>query len=79
LGNTLAESTGVAQRPLRKDHMVPKQPPKSSAAARRRLAEEMLRLGQRIDRQQSGPERLAMLRQQANLSDQLEVLRAERP
>jgi hypothetical protein len=59
--------------------MVPKQPPKSSAAARRRLAEEMLRLGQRIDRQQSGPERLAMLRQQANLSDQLEVLRTERP
>lgn len=78
MANTLVESTGVAQRPPRKDHMAPKEPTNSSAAARRRLAEEMLRLGQRIDRQQSGPERLAMLREQANLSDQLEVLRSGR-
>jgi hypothetical protein len=59
--------------------MVPKQATKSSAATRRRLADEMLRLGQRIDRQKPGPERLALLRQQANLSDQLEVLRSGRP
>jgi hypothetical protein len=78
MGNTLGVSTGVAQRPLRKDHMDPKQPTKGSASARKRLADEMLRLGHRIDRQKSGPERLALLRQQANLSDQLEVLRSGR-
>lgn len=59
--------------------MAPKQPSKSSATARRRLAEEMVRLGRRLDREKPGPERLAMLRQQANLSDQLEVLRSGRP
>jgi hypothetical protein len=58
--------------------MAPIEPDKSRAAARRRLTEEMLRLGQRIDRQQSGPERLQLLRQQATLSDQLEALRALR-
>jgi hypothetical protein len=54
------------------------EPDKSRAASRRRLTEEMLRLGQRIDRQKSGPERLQLLRQQATLSDQLEALRALR-
>jgi hypothetical protein len=58
--------------------MAPIEPDKSRAAARRRLTEEMLRLGQRIDRQKSGPERLQLLRQQATLSDQLEALRALR-
>jgi hypothetical protein len=38
----------------------------------------MLRLGQRIDRQKPGPERLQLLRQQATLSDELEQLRAVR-
>jgi hypothetical protein len=58
--------------------MAPMEPDKSRAASRRRLTEEMLRLGQRIDRQKSGPERLQLLRQQATLSDQLEALRALR-
>jgi hypothetical protein len=58
--------------------MTPIEPDKSRAASRRRLTEEMLRLGQRIDRQKSGPERLQLLRQQATLSDQLEALRALR-
>jgi hypothetical protein len=38
----------------------------------------MLRLGQRIDRQKPGPERLELLRQQATLSDELEALRSLR-
>jgi hypothetical protein len=58
--------------------MAPAQPAESSAAERRRLAEMLLRLGRRIDVQQPGPERLAMLRQQATLSDELEALRSPR-
>jgi hypothetical protein len=51
----------------------------SKAAARRRLTEEMLRLGQRIDKQQPGSaRRLELLRQQASLSDQREALRSDR-
>jgi hypothetical protein len=53
-------------------------PPESNAEERRRLTEAMLLLGQRIDRQPSGPERLELLRQQARLSDELEGLRAIR-
>jgi hypothetical protein len=70
--------TGVAWRSLRKDQMAPKQPLESSAAARRRLTEQMLRLGQRIDQQKPGPERLEMLRQEASISDKLEALRSAR-
>jgi hypothetical protein len=58
--------------------MATTQPPESNAEARRQVTEMMLRLGQRIDRQPPGHERLELLRQQATLSDQLEALRAIR-
>lgn len=58
--------------------MASTRPTESSASAQRKLTEAMLRLGQRIDRQKSGPERLQMLRQQATLSDELEALRSAR-
>jgi hypothetical protein len=58
--------------------MDPKQPTQRSAAAQRRLTEQMLRLGQQIDRQKPGPERLEMLRQEASISDKLEALRSPR-
>jgi hypothetical protein len=58
--------------------MAAPQTDENRASARRRLTEEMLRLGQRIDRQKPGPERLQLLRQQATLSDELERLRAVR-
>jgi hypothetical protein len=48
------------------------------AAARLRLAEEMLALGDKIDRQETGPKRLEMLRQQAALSDKREALLSKR-
>ena len=51
----------------------------STATARRRLTEKMLRLDQKIDRQRPGsPERLVLLREQANLSDQREALVSNR-
>lgn len=49
-------------------------PPETKAEARLRLAEEMRSLGFMIDRQESGPERLEMLRRQAALSDQREAV-----
>jgi hypothetical protein len=58
--------------------MAATEPDESRATARRRLTDEMLRLGERIDRQETGPERLQLLRQQAKLSDELEALRAIR-
>jgi hypothetical protein len=58
--------------------MAPTQSTPSRAAARQRLAEKMLRLGERIDRERPGPARLEMLRQQATLSDELEALRSPR-
>lgn len=59
--------------------MVPKPDSKSTVTARRKLTEKMLRLDGMIDRQQPGsPERLALLRQQANLSDQREALVSDR-
>ncbi|MEA2176839.1 MAG: hypothetical protein QOG77_136 [Solirubrobacteraceae bacterium] len=59
--------------------MVLKPDSKSSVAARRRLTEKMLRLDDMIDRQRPGsPERLALLRQQATLSDQREALVSNR-
>ena len=48
------------------------------AAARLRLTEEMLALGDKIDRQESGPKRLELLRQQAALSDKREALLSNR-
>jgi hypothetical protein len=50
----------------------------SKAAARLRLTEEMLTLGDEIDRQETGPKRLELLRQQAALSDKREALLSKR-
>jgi hypothetical protein len=50
----------------------------SRAAARLRLTEEMLNLGHKIDRHETGPERLDLLRQQAALSDKREALLSNR-
>jgi hypothetical protein len=58
--------------------MAPTPSTESKAAARRQVSEEMLLLGQRIDRQKPGPERLELLRQQARLSDRLEALQSVR-
>jgi len=53
--------------------------PETKAAARRRLTNEMLKLGTTIDKHQPGkPERLELLRRQASLSDELEALRSGR-
>lgn len=51
----------------------------TKAAARRRLTKEMQKLGTSIEKQQWGPERLALLRRQASVSDALETLRSGRP
>jgi hypothetical protein len=48
------------------------------AAARLRLTEEMLALGDKIDRHETGPKRLELLRQQAALSDKREALLSTR-
>jgi hypothetical protein len=48
----------------------------SDAAGRRRLTDEILSLGRKIDKQPMGPKRLEMLREQARMSDQLESLRS---
>jgi hypothetical protein len=58
--------------------MAPTPRPEGRAAVRRRLEEKMLRLGKEIDQQKPGPERLALLRQEALLADQLEALRSAR-
>ena len=58
--------------------MAPKKAPESTAAAHRRLTEAMLDLDHSIDRQQTGPKRLEMLRAQAALSDKREALRSTR-
>jgi hypothetical protein len=50
----------------------------SKAAARLRLTEEMLNLGHKIDRLDTGPKRLELLRQQAALSDKREALVSKR-
>jgi hypothetical protein len=50
----------------------------SKAAARLRLTEEMLTLGDEIDREETGPKRLELLRQQAALSDKREALLSKR-
>lgn len=48
------------------------------AAARRRLTNEMTKLGTTIDKSQPGPKRLELLRLQASLTDELETLRSGR-
>ena len=58
--------------------MVRKSASETPAAARRRLTNEMLKLGTSIDKQQPGPTRLELLRRQASLSDELETLRSGR-
>jgi hypothetical protein len=59
--------------------MVRKPDSDSTAAARRKLTEKMLRLDAQIDKQRPGSaERLALLREQANLSDQREALVSSR-
>ncbi len=50
----------------------------TKAAARRRLTNEMTKLGTSIDKQQPGPKRLDLLRRQASVSDELETLRSGR-
>lgn len=50
----------------------------TKAAARRRLTNEMSKLGTSIDKQQPGPKRLELLRRQASVSDELETLRSGR-
>ena len=50
----------------------------SRAATRLRLTEEMLNLGHKIDRLETGPQRLELLRQQAVLSDKREALLSKR-
>jgi hypothetical protein len=50
----------------------------SNAAAQRRLAKELLSLDRSIDKEQVGPKRLELLREQASVSDKLEALRSTR-
>jgi hypothetical protein len=50
----------------------------SNAAAQRRLAKQMLMLDRSIDKEQVGPKRLELLREQASVSDKLEALRSTR-
>jgi len=50
----------------------------SNSAAQRRLAKELATLGRSIDKEQVGPRRLELLREQASVSDKLEALRSTR-
>jgi hypothetical protein len=50
----------------------------TNAAAQRRLAKELLSLDRSIDKEQVGPKRLELLREQASVSDKLEALRSTR-
>jgi hypothetical protein len=50
----------------------------SNAAAQRRLAKQLLMLDRSIDKEQVGPKRLELLREQASVSDKLEALRSTR-
>jgi|KBSMisStaDraftv2_1062788.scaffolds.fasta_scaffold3034253_2 hypothetical protein len=50
----------------------------TKAAAQRRLAKELLSLDRSIDKEQVGPRRLELLREQASVSDKLEALRSTR-
>jgi hypothetical protein len=48
------------------------------SAAQRRLAKELATLDRSIDKEQVGPRRLELLREQASVSDKLEALRSTR-
>ncbi len=50
----------------------------SNSAAQRRLAKELAMLDRSIDKEQVGPKRLELLREQASVSDKLEALRSTR-
>jgi hypothetical protein len=50
----------------------------SNSAAQRRLAKELATLDRSIDKEQVGPKRLELLREQAAVSDKLEALRSTR-
>ncbi len=50
----------------------------TNSAAQRRLAKELLSLDRSIDKEQVGPKRLELLREQASVSDKLEALRSTR-
>ena len=50
----------------------------TNAAAQRRLAKQLLTLDRSIDKEQVGPKRLELLREQASVSDKLEALRSTR-
>ena len=52
--------------------------PETNAAAQRRLAKQLLMLDRSIDKEQVGPKRLELLREQASVSDKLEALRSTR-
>ena len=50
----------------------------SNAAAQRRLAKQLLMLDRSIDKEDVGPKRLELLREQASVGDRLEALRSTR-
>jgi hypothetical protein len=50
----------------------------TNSAAQRRLAKELAALDRSIDKEHVGPKRLALLREQASVSDKLEALRSTR-
>jgi hypothetical protein len=50
----------------------------TNSAAQRRLAKELAALDRAIDKEQVGPRRLELLREQAAVSDKLEALRSTR-
>jgi hypothetical protein len=50
----------------------------TNSAAQRRLAKELAALDRSIDKEQVGPRRLELLREQASVSDKLEALRSTR-
>ena len=50
----------------------------TNSAAQRRLAKELAALDRSIDKEQVGPRRLELLREQAAVSDKLEALRSTR-
>ena len=50
----------------------------TNSAAQRRLAKALAALDRSIDKEQVGPRRLELLREQASVSDKLEALRSTR-
>ena len=50
----------------------------TNSAAQSRLAKELAALDRSIDKEQVGPRRLELLREQASVSDKLEALRSTR-